>query len=99
MRSYGGTTGCTFNQLSTTNYKTTWTDNKKSTKKLQALKKKQNISPWNSTETRQDHPDVNFYARVDNLSHITFGEEEINLLKHGFQYSIERPIAPYLISP
>jgi hypothetical protein len=41
-------------------------------------------------------PNMNFYNRVNNLSRITFTEEEVNLLKLGFQYSIERPIAPYL---
>jgi hypothetical protein len=48
---------------------------------------------------RTTHPHHNeechFYTRVQTLTNIKFNKEEMQLLKYGFNYSIERPASSY----
>ena len=37
-----------------------------------------------------------FYTRIKNLTNIELNTEEIQLLKYGLNYSIEKPVATYV---
>lgn len=41
------------------------------------------------------HQQPQFYPRVKNLTEIKYTKEEMKLLNHGFQYSIEKPLTTY----
>jgi hypothetical protein len=43
-----------------------------------------------------NHNNQHFYPRIKNLTNIRFNEEQLQLLKHGLNYSIEKPTATYL---
>jgi hypothetical protein len=60
-------------------------------KKLDQLLQKQ---PKRPTQHRHNE-DCRFYTRVQNLTNIKFNKDEMQLLKYGFNYSIERPASTY----
>ena len=45
---------------------------------------------------RQEDDNNHFHTRVENLTHIRFNREEIQLIKYGMKYSIERPTTTYI---
>ena len=45
---------------------------------------------------RQEDDNNHFHTRVDNLTNIRFNREEIQLIKYGMKYSIERPTTTYI---
>jgi pantothenate kinase len=61
-------------------------------KKLRQLSIKQ---PKRSTHPRHED-DYHFYTRVKNLINIRFNQEEMQLLKYGLNYSIEKTVSTYL---
>jgi hypothetical protein len=60
-------------------------------KKLDQLLTKQ---PKRSTHLQHDD-DCHFHARVKNPTNIRFDQEEMQLLKYGLNYSIEKPASTY----
>jgi hypothetical protein len=61
-------------------------------KKLDRLLEKQSK---HSIPPRQDGNRHQFYTRVKNLTNIKLNAEEMQLLKYGLNYSIERPASSY----
>ena len=45
---------------------------------------------------REEDDNNHFHTRVENLTNIRFNKEEIQLIKYGMKYSIERPTATYI---
>jgi hypothetical protein len=62
--------------------------------KLDQLLKKQTKS---STHPQYDD-NCRFYTRVENLTNIKFNHEEMQLLKYGLNYGIEKPVTTYVAS-
>ena len=58
-------------------------------RKLDTLQAKQRRE--NTTSNQQEH----FYPRTANLTKIKFSREELSLLNHGLQHSIEKPLNTY----
>jgi hypothetical protein len=66
-------------------------DHKHLNRKLDQLLQKQ---PKRPTQHRYNE-DCRFYTRVQNLTNIKFNKEEMQLLKYGLNYSIERLASTY----
>ena len=64
-------------------------------KKLVRLLKKQ---LKHSTPPRKNEDRHQFYTRVKNLTNIRLNAEEMQLLKYGLNYSVERPASTYATS-
>ena len=62
-------------------------------KKLVQLLQKQLKHP---TPPGQNEDQKQFYTRIKNLTNSELNTEEIQLLKHGLNYSIEKPVATYV---
>jgi len=60
-------------------------------KKLDCLQAKQR----RKTKTRHNNQEQQFYPRTKNLTNIQFNKEEMDLLNHGLQHSMERPLKTY----
>jgi hypothetical protein len=60
--------------------------------KLDQLQQKQQRRP----AQQQHNEEHRFYTRVKNLTNIRLDKEEMQLLKYGLNYSIERPTSTYM---
>ena len=60
-------------------------------KKLDKLLEKQNIHTMHTPHKQQQC----FYPRTINLTNIKFTKEELALLDHGMQYSMQKPLKSY----
>jgi len=46
-------------------------------------------------KTRHNNKEQQFYSRTKNVTNIKFIKEEMDLLDHGLQYSVERTLKTY----
>jgi hypothetical protein len=60
-------------------------------KKLDGLQHKQR----GKTRTRHNNQEQQFYPRIKNPTNTNFTNEKMDLLKHGMQYSMHRPLKTY----